>query len=82
MTNQSQDFTGLVLIIQRLKNTRNGNARFLALCAADGELVTFRTRGNTSDAIALQNLDNKRATVSLSQNKRGRWMLQDITAAE
>ena len=82
MSNTQKDFTGLVLIIQRLKNTRNGNARFSALCVSDGEMVTFQTRGDTSDAICLQNLDNKRATVSLKQNKRGRWMLQDINAAE
>ena len=82
MTNQPQNFTGRVNIVERLKNTRNGNARFLALCVSDGETVTFQTRGDTSDAICLQNLDNKRATVSLKHNKRGRWMLQDINAAE
>ena len=82
MTSIQRDFTGRVHIVERLKNTRNGNSRFLAVCVLDGETVTFQTRGDTSDAICLQNLDNKRATVSLKQNKRGRWMLQDINAAE
>tara|TARA_A100001011_G_scaffold343111_1_gene377182 strand:- start:57 stop:305 length:249 start_codon:yes stop_codon:yes gene_type:complete len=82
MTNQPQNFTGRVHIVERLKNSRNGNSRFLALCVSDGETVTFQTRADCSTVICLQNLNNKRATVSLKQNKRGRWVLQDINAAE
>lgn len=93
MTNQPQNFTGRVHIVERLKNTRNGNARFLAVCVLDDDTfddrhgwhargVTFQTRADCSTVICLQNLNNKRATVSLKQNKRGRWMLQDINAAE
>ena len=83
MTNIQKDFTGRVHIVERLTNTRNGNARFLGVCMVDGEAVTFQTRADTSAVICLQNLNNKRSTVSLKLNlHNGRWMLQDINAAE
>ena len=82
MNNELQNFTGRVHIVERLKNTRNGNARFLAVCVLNDDIVTFQTRADCSTVICLRNLNNKRATVSLKQNKRGRWMLQDINAAE
>jgi hypothetical protein len=65
--------TGTLEIIERLKNSYNGNPRYL--CRIDG--YTFRTKPNSSYAYTLPNHSGKVITVTLG-TYYGRLALNSI----
>jgi hypothetical protein len=53
--------TGILEIVERLNNSKNGNPRFL--CIVDG--YTFRTAVDSSHGYSIQNFEGKQVEVSI-----------------
>lgn len=78
MKKQTFTVTGKLQIVEKLKNSTNGNPKYLACVVHDDyTITTFYTATDCSHGYSITNHEGKDVEIEIKPS-RGKWVLQSI----